>query len=399
MCGIAGEFDVRGQRPVDESVLARMSATIIHRGPDESGTHVEAGLGLAHRRLSIIDLASGQQPLFNEDRSVAVVYNGEIFNFPTLMKELAGAGHAFRTRCDTEVIVHAWEQWGEDCVHRFRGQFAFALWDRNNQTLFLARDRLGIKPLYYSYLPDGHLIFGSELKVLLAHPGLRRELEPRAVEDYLTYGYIPEPKTILQDAYKLSPGHTLTQIRNHDPAKQREYWDVPFRPVSVGSEEDVGDELMSRLREAVEVRLISEVPLGAFLSGGVDSSAVVATMAGLSSEPVNTCSISFGDPAFNEAPHAALVAERFRTNHRTEEVDPDEFDLIDSLAGLYDEPYADSSAMPTYRVCQMARKRVTVALSGDGGDENLAGYRRYRWHVYEEYIRGLLPLGIRGPLF
>ncbi len=399
MCGIVGIFETRERREVDEALLTRMNNAQWHRGPDEGGLHREPGLGLGHRRLSIIDLSSGQQPLFNEDNSVVVVFNGEIYNFQGLAKELMSHGHVFRTHSDTEVIVHGWEQWGERCVDRFRGMFAFALWDRNSETLFLARDRLGKKPLYYALLPNGQFIFSSELKALMCHPGLPREVVPRAVEDYFAYGYIPEPNTILRHAFKLPPAHVLTLRRGQAVGEPRAYWDVPFKPMGPISEADASTELIDRLREAVKIRLISEVPLGAFLSGGVDSSAVVAMMAGLSKEPVNTCSISFGDPAFNEAQFAAQVAERYHTRHRVEQVEPDDFDLIDRLARLYDEPYADSSAMPTYRVCQLARRQVTVALSGDGGDENFAGYRRYRWHLYEERVRSLLPQSIRGPLF
>lgn len=399
MCGIAGIFDTQGCRPIDRSLLDRMNKAQVHRGPDEGGVHVEPGVGLAHRRLSIIDLSSGRQPLYNEDASIVVVYNGEIYNFIELGQELAKQGHVFSTHCDTEVIVHAWEEWGEACAKRFRGMFAFALWDRNRRTLFLARDRLGIKPLYYATLADGQFVFGSELKALLVHQQLSRELDPRAVEDYFGYGYVPEPKTILKGAHKLLPGHTLTVRYNDGPAAPRQYWDVPFEPHSHTSEQDVAKELITRLREAVDIRLIADVPLGAFLSGGVDSSAVVAMMAGLSKDPVNTCSISFGDPAFNEESYAAQVADIYRTNHQVEQVDPDDFDLIDRLADLYDEPFADSSAMPTYRVCGLARRRVTVALSGDGGDENFAGYRRYRWHVYEERMRSLMPAALRQPLF
>jgi asparagine synthase (glutamine-hydrolysing) len=312
---------------------------------------------------------------------------------------LQALGHTFRTHCDTEVIVHAWEQWGESCVTRFRGMFAFAVWDRNRETLFLGRDRLGIKPLYYALLPTGQFIFGSELKALLTHPELPREIEPQAVEDYFAYGYVPEPKTILRHALKLPPAHTLTVSRRQPLATPHCYWDVPFSPVPVGTEEEAGEELLCRLREAVSIRLIAEVPLGAFLSGGVDSSAVVAMMAGLSSDPVKTCSISFGDPQFNESEYAAQVAERYHTDHRVEAVDPNDFALVERLAELYDEPYADSSALPTYRVCELARRQVTVALSGDGGDENLAGYRRYRWYTDEERLRSLLPAGLRRPLF
>lgn len=399
MCGIAGIFETREPRAIDEALLARMNQAQFHRGPDEGGQHTESGVGLAHRRLSIIDLSSGHQPLFNEDDSVVVVFNGEIYNFQELAKELTALGHVFRTHSDTEVIVHGWEQWGEDCVKRFRGMFAFALWDRNRQTFFLARDRLGIKPMYYAQLPDGKLIFSSELKALWVHPNLSREIDPRAVEDYFAYGYVPEPKTILRQACKLPPGYTLTVQRGQAVPQPRQYWDVPFRSIGNLNGAQLEEELVHRLRDAVSSHMISEVPLGAFLSGGVDSSAVVAMMAGLSKEPVNTCSISFGDPAFDEARYAAQVAERYHTHHFVERVDSDDYNLIDRLAQLYDEPYADSSALPTYRVCELARKRVTVALSGDGGDENFAGYRRYRWHTYEDRMRSLLPQGVRGPMF
>ncbi len=399
MCGIAGIFDTRERRPIDEGLLQRMNQAQFHRGPDDGGMHVEPGIGLAHRRLSIIDLSGGHQPLFNEDGSVAVVYNGEIYNFHELSEELLAAGHRFRTRCDTEVLVHAWEEWGPACVERFRGMFAFAIWDRNQSTLFLARDRLGIKPLYYSLLGDGQLLFGSELKSLMTHDGLSRKIDPQSVEDYFGFGYVPEPRTIFTNVFKLEPGHTLTVRRGNVNLEARQYWDVDFSANGVSDEREAGSELIERLCEAVKIRLISEVPLGAFLSGGVDSSAVVALMAGLGDEPVNTCSISFGDPAFDESKYAAMVASQYRTRHRVEEVSPDDFSLLDKLAGIYDEPYADSSAMPTYRVCELARKQVTVALSGDGGDENLAGYRRYRWHQYEERLRSLFPLSVRRPLF
>ena len=399
MCGIAGIFDIQEKRAIDQALLARMNQTQHHRGPDETGLHAESGIGLAHKRLSIIDLSSGHQPLFNEDGSVVVVFNGEIYNFVDLIPELQALGHTFRTRCDTEVIVHAWEQWGETCVERFRGMFAFALWDRNKETLFLARDRLGVKPLYYALLDDGQLIFGSELKVLSVHPALRRDIDPLAIEEYFAYGYVPEPRTIYQQAFKLPPAHTLTAKRGQPMPKPREYWDVPFELLAAMTQDEAQEELVSLLRESVKIRLVSEVPLGAFLSGGVDSSAVVAMMAGLSNKPVNTCSISFGDPAFNESEYAEQVATRYKTNHHVEQVDPDDFNLIDKLAAIYDEPYADSSAIPTYRVCELARKTVTVALSGDGGDENFAGYRRYRWHMNEERMRGLLPTPLRRSLF
>ncbi len=399
MCGITGIFDTQGKRPIHRDLLARMNDSQFHRGPDQDGLHLEDGVGLGHRRLSIIDLSSGKQPLYNEDESIVVVYNGEIYNFQELTQELKAEGYKFQTRCDTEVIVHAWDRWGAACVERFRGMFAFAIWDRNRNTLFMARDRLGIKPLYYSILPNGHLLFASELKALMVHPELDQEIDPQAVEDYFTYGYVPEPKSIFRNTFKLSPGHTLTIKRGESIPPQREYWDVPFKLGAQMDEQQASEELIKHLREAVQIRLISEVPLGAFLSGGVDSSAVVAMMADINESAVNTCSISFGDPAFNEAAYAQQVAEQFDTNHRVEQVDPDDFDLVTKLGALYDEPYADSSAMPTYRLCELARKNVTVALSGDGGDENFAGYRRYRWHTYEERIRSLMSLGMRRPLF
>ncbi|NLZ40538.1 MAG: amidotransferase 1, exosortase A system-associated, partial [Comamonadaceae bacterium] len=399
MCGITGIFDLRGQRPIDRGVLARMNDSQRHRGPDDGNLHVEPGLGLGHRRLSIIDIATGQQPLANEDGSVVVVFNGEIYNYQELIPELQAAGHRFRTKSDTECIVHGWEQWGERCVERLRGMFAFVLWDRRRQTLFMARDRLGVKPLHYALLDDGTLLFGSELKSLLAHGGLRRELDPLALEEYFALGYVAEPRTVFRQARKLPPAHTLTLRRGQPLAEPKEYWDVRFTLGNPNTVAEASAELHERLRESVRLRMISEVPLGAFLSGGVDSSAVVATMAGLSAGPVNTCSIAFDDPQFNESAFAQMVAERYRTNHHVEIVQSDDFGLVDTLARLYDEPYADSSAIPTYRVCQLARKHVTVALSGDGGDENFGGYRRYRLHLMEERMRAALPLALRRPLF
>ena len=399
MCGITGIFDTRGKGQIDRAVLNRMNESQFHRGPDEGGLHIEPGLGLGHRRLSIIDLSTGQQPLYNEDQTVCVVFNGEIYNYQELIPELQALGHIFHTRSDTEVIVHAWEAWGEQCVDRFRGMFAFALWDRNRETLFLARDRLGVKPLFYALLDDGTFLFGSELKSLLAHGRLKREIDPRAVEEYFALGYVAEPRAIFKGARKLPPAHTLLIRRRQPVGEPREYWDVRFTLDNPISDVDACAELTERLEESISLRMISEVPLGAFLSGGVDSSAVVAIMAGLSNTAVNTCSIGFSDPAFNESKFAKMVADRYRTNHHLDTVESDDFDLIDTLAKLYDEPYADSSAIPTYRVCQLARKHVTVALSGDGGDESFGGYRRYRLHLMEEKMRAALPLGLRRPLF
>ncbi|MCB2100933.1 MAG: amidotransferase 1, exosortase A system-associated [Rhodobacterales bacterium] len=399
MCGITGIFDTRGKREIDRDLLVRMNDSQSHRGPDETGLHVEPGVGLGHRRLSIIDLASGQQPMANDDGSVVIIYNGEVYNFQELFEELTALGYKFKTRCDTEAILRGWEAWGEACVDRLRGMFAFAIWDRNRDCLFLARDRVGIKPLYYAELPDGTLLFGSEMKALLAHPDLPREIDPRAVEDYFAYGYIPDPRSIYRHVHKLAPGHVILYRRGESMPRPRAYWDVDFSKTQPMSEGEACEELVARLREAVGIRMIADVPLGAFLSGGVDSSAVVGLMAEQGAEPVDTCSIAFEHKDYDESKYAAMVAEKFKTRHRVRTVDPDSYDLIDRLAGFYDEPYADSSAMPTYRVCALAREKVTVALSGDGGDELFAGYRRYRWHHYEEKVRGLLPQGLRRPVF
>ena len=399
MCGITGIFDSKGLRDIDGAVLQRMNDSQQYRGPDEGSLHLELGLGLGHRRLSIIDIATGQQPLFNADKTVAIVFNGEIYNYQGLMAELQALGYVFHTKSDTEVIVHAWEAWGADCVKRLRGMFAFALWDRNKQQFFMARDRLGVKPMYYAMLDDGQLLFGSELKSLMAHPGLRREVDPQAVEEYFALGYVAEPRTIFKQARKLPQASTLLIRRGEPVSEPREYWDVRFTLDARIDDREASEVLIEKLRESVRLRMIAEVPLGAFLSGGVDSSAVVAMMAGQSAEPVNTCSIAFEDPAYNEAMFAQQVADRYRTNHRVETVQSDDFDLIDTLARLYDEPYADSSAIPTYRVCQLARKHVTVALSGDGGDETFGGYRRYKLHLMEEKMRSALPLGVRRPIF
>jgi len=399
MCGIAGLFDTRGKCEFAPKLLAHINNIQSHRGPDESGLHLEPGLGFGHRRLSVIDLATGQQPLFNEDHSVVVVFNGEIYNYQQLVPELKRLGHQFRTRSDTEVILHAWESWGADCVKRFRGMFAFALWDRNQQTLFLARDRLGVKPLFYALLDNGTLVFGSELKVITAHPDFERQLDPLAVEEYFALGYVADPRCIYRQAHKLAPAHTLLLRHGTALPAPQPYWDVQFTGNNPISAQDAAAELRARLDESVQYRMIADVPLGAFLSGGVDSSAVVATMAGISSTPVRTCAIGFDVHEFNESAFAQQVASRYQTEHHLEIVKGDNFDLIDTLAWLYDEPYADSSALPTYRVCQLARKHVTVALSGDGGDESFAGYRRYRLHLIEEQARNALPLALRRPLF
>ena len=398
MCGIAGIFDTTGHRRIDAALLRRMNDAQSHRGPDGADVHLEPGVGLAHRRLSIIDLAGGAQPLFNEDRTVVVVFNGEIYNFAELVTVLSARGHRFSTHCDTEVIVHGWEEWGEACVERFEGMFAFALWDRQKETLFLARDRVGIKPLFYSELPDGQLIFASELKALLVHPGPNLTLDSRSVLDYFAYGYVPDPRTIFGAVRKLAPGHALTIRRGRPVPKPRQYWDLSFEPELAIGDDEAESELVARLRGSIRSHLMSDVPLGAFLSGGVDSSSVVALMAGESASAVDTCSIGFREATFDESEYARAVAERYATRHHEQQVLADDFELIDRLAGIYDEPFADSSAMPTYRVCEVARRFVTVALSGDGGDELFGGYRRYAGHLKEERRRDSTPAAIRQVL-
>jgi len=399
MCGLTGVFDSRGRRTIDRALLQRMNDTLIHRGPDGAGFHLAPGVGLAHRRLAIIDLAGGIQPMLNEDGSIAVIFVGEIYNFQALAAELRELGYRFRTRSDTEVIVHGWHAWGPACVERFRGMFSIVVWDSRTETLFLARDRLGKKPLYYVVLPDGMLLFASELKALLAHPGLSRDIDPTAVEDYFAFGYVPDPKTIYRNIRKLEAAHSLHWKRGEAEPAPRPYWRLRMGTDGPASVDEAAEDLTGRLREAVAMRMISDVPLGAFLSGGVDSSGIVALMAASSAQPVNTFSISFPHKDFDESAYARDVAERYHTHHYVREVDPEAFDLVDKLAGIYDEPYGDSSAMPTYRVCALAREHVTVALSGDGGDELFAGYRRYLWHDKEEKIRGTLPSGFRRLLF
>lgn len=399
MCGITGLFDTRGQRDVDRARLHRMNESQFHRGPDEGDLHLEPGVGFGHRRLSVIDIATGQQPIFNDDRTVALVFNGEVYNYLELMDELRGHGFVFRTKSDSEAVLRAWEHWGEDCVLHLRGMFAFAVHDRRRDCLFMARDRLGVKPMHYALTEDGWLLFGSELKSLVAHGGLRQEIDPRAVEAYFALGYVPDPATIYKHAFKLAPGHRLMVRRGEALGTPQRYWDVKFTLDAKITEAEASEELRRRLSESVKLRMKAEVPLGAFLSGGVDSSAVVAAMAQLDPQPVNTCSIGFDDPKFNETEFAQQVADRYKTNHRVETVSSDDFGLVDLLAHLYDEPFADSSAIPTYRVSQLARKHVTVALSGDGGDESLGGYRRYRMHMMEEGMRSALPLPVRRAVF
>lgn len=399
MCGIAGIFHCGTPKPVDPERVGRMSDALAHRGPDGSGVWTGPGVGLGHRRLSIIDLAGSSQPMHSADGRATIVFNGEIYNYRELRRELASDGAQFRTDGDTEVILAAWARWGVECLPRLHGMFAFALYDAHRRELLLARDRLGVKPLFMAHLSDGSLAFASELKGLLAHPLLRREVDPLAVEDYLTWGYVPDHRSILKGVEKLPAGHYLVLRHEAPPPPPVQWWDVDFTRRRSGSTADLSAELLHHMREAVTSRMVADVPLGAFLSGGVDSSSVVALMAESSGNPVNTCSIGFDVAALDETGYAERVARRFGTDHRSRRVDPDDFGAIDQIAAMFDEPFADASALPTWRVCQLARETVTVALSGDGADEAFAGYRRQVFHAREEQARAMLPGGLRGPVF
>ena len=369
-----------------------------HRGPDGQGVWTAPGVGLGHLRLSIIDLAGSPQPMASADGRAMLVFNGEIYNYRELREELRGSGAQFHTDGDSEVILAAWQKWGPDCVTRLHGMFAFAIYDLGQRTLFLARDRLGVKPLFYAPLSDGSLVFASELKGLLAHPLLRREIDPLAVEDYLTWGYVPDHRSILAGVHKLPAGHTLLLRHNAPLPVPRQYWDVSFAERRKGRSSDLEAELLHLLRQAVTSRMVADVPLGAFLSGGVDSSAVVALMAEASSSPVKTCSIGFDVAALDESGYAAKVAQQFGADHRARQVSPDDFAEIDTLVAMFDEPFADASALPTWRVCQLARESVTVALSGDGADEAFAGYRRHKFQHGEDRLRSVMPQALRGPV-
>jgi asparagine synthase (glutamine-hydrolysing) len=372
MCGITG---VVGSLRTERAVLQGMNDALRHRGPDGQGMFWSDDVGLAMRRLAIIDVAGGDQPIFNEDGSVCVVYNGEIYNYLELRTELQGHGHRFATQSDTEVIVHAYEQFGVECVSHLWGMFALALWDSRRHVLLLARDRLGKKPLVYYADPDGGLAFASELQGLLEHPSVPREVDPRAVDDYLTYLYVPSPTTAFRDVKKLRPGHRLVW---HDGRFTVEpYWHVSFGDKARLTEDEAVEQFGSLFRDAVRRRMIADVPLGAFLSGGMDSSSVVAEMAELSAAPVKTFSIGFGERDFDELAYAREVAERFGTDHHELIVEPRAADVLPMLVQHYGEPYGDSSAIPTYYVARLTRQHVTVALNGDGGDELLAGYERH----------------------
>jgi asparagine synthase (glutamine-hydrolysing) len=397
MCGFTGLLRHDGG-PIDLAVLQNMSRAIAHRGPDGEGYHTEPGLGLGHLRLAVVDVAGGAQPMTNEDGSVLILFNGEIYNFPALRPQLQALGHVFANHCDTEAVVHAWEEWGPDCVSHLDGMFAFALWDRRRRVLFLARDRLGKKPLHYAATPGG-LAFASELRAFADIPGVSRHIDPQAVDDYLAYGYVPDPATIFTGIHKLPPAHTLLieQGRPTLPAPVR-YWRPTVTRPNIGLDE-AAEQLRGKLLASTRARLMADVPLGAFLSGGVDSSGVVAAAAMARAEagaaPLDSFTIGFAGDA-DETPFADLVARRCRTVQHTETAASiDWIDAAQHQGALFGEPFGDSSAVPTLAVCRLARRHVTVALSGDGGDEVFAGYRRHRWHSLVDGARRLLPAGAR----
>jgi len=381
MCGICGIVSPQNGESFSPSLLSSMCKTIIHRGPDDEGQFMDKGIALGVRRLSIIDVEGGHQPLANEDGSVWVAHNGEIYNFPDLRKELSSRGHILATRTDTEIPVHAYEEWGEDFVRKLRGMYAFALWDSRLRKLFLVRDRVGIKPLYYTQLGDGSLVFGSELKAILAHPGVRRSLEPRALDLFLTLEYIPEPLSIFSGIYKLPAGCYLVYESGRIQIKK--YWEVEPADAhsykrSASSLAEIQDTLYELLRESVRMRLISDVPLGAFLSGGIDSSTIVGLMHELGASPIKTFSIGFEDKTYDELGHARRIARRFGTDHEEFVISPQALDLTEKLIHHLDEPLGDFSIFPTYLVSQMSREHVKVILSGDGGDELFGGYEHYQ---------------------
>jgi asparagine synthase (glutamine-hydrolysing) len=379
MCGIAGVVSATRESNITEALVRHMNDQIVYRGPDDEGIYVADGAGLGMRRLSIIDLSGGHQPVFNEDRNAWIVFNGEIYNFPELRPELERRGHRFYTKTDTEVIIHLYEEMGADCVTKLRGMFALAIYDKTKRKLILARDRLGKKPLHYA-LHNGNLYFGSEIKSILAVAPELAEVNSQALLEYLYYGYVPEPITAFKGIHKLPSGHLL-EFENGE-IRVRQYWDLPqYSTHAPKSEEECLEELERRLFEATKMRLISDVPLGAFLSGGTDSSIVVGLMARASSRPVKTFSIGFKNDDFNESDYARIVAKKFETDHHEMILEPDVVQTVEHLTSSLEEPFGDSSMLPTYYVSQMARKHVTVALSGDGGDEMFAGYDRYRIHA------------------
>jgi asparagine synthase (glutamine-hydrolysing) len=394
MCGIAGILFADASRPVDPVVLKGMGDHLAHRGPDAEGFWSQPGIGLVHRRLSILDLEGGDQPIGNEDNSIQVVFNGEIYNFQDLRQRLEASGHQFRTRSDTEVLVHLYEENGEGLLESLRGMFAFALWDNKRRRLLLARDRLGIKPLYY-YRDSEKLVFASELKAILAVPDAPCTLDATALEDYLAHGMVPGKRSIFREIKKLPAAHSLVLDWEASDPRIRRYWQLHIQPDKRVSVADWQEALRAKVQEAVRLHLIADVPVGAFLSGGLDSSVVVASSASSVPESLQTFSIGFAEESFNELPYARQVAGLFGTRHTEEIVSPDAVTLLEELSHYYDEPFADPSAIPTYLVSRLAKQHVKVVLSGDGGDEAFGGYSRYAHDLREATLRAWMPRWLR----
>ncbi|MDR4499784.1 MAG: asparagine synthase (glutamine-hydrolyzing) [Candidatus Scalindua sp.] len=393
MCGIVGKFNFYNRKPVSEELIKSMCDIIDYRGPDDSGIYLDGHIGLGHRRLSILDLSKlGHQPMSSGDKSIWITYNGEIYNFQSLKKDLMLKGYTFSSHCDTEVIIYLYQEYGEECLKHLRGMFAFAIWDRNKETLFLARDRIGKKPLFY-YFDGKTFLFASEIKSIFKDKSLKREINFEAFYDYFKYLYVPDPKTIYKNTHKLEPGHYM--ILSKDGIRKNEYWDISFSEQSNLNENDIAEELLNILDESVRLRMISDVPLGAFLSGGIDSSGIVALMAKQTNNPVTTCSIGFDSEEYDEVRYARMVSEQYSTDHHEFTVNENTEEILTDLAFYFDEPFADASAVPTYYVSKVARQRVTVALSGDGGDENFAGYEKYYIDDIENRIRRKIPRPIR----
>ncbi len=394
MCGICGLLYLDRERQPDSDALQRMRDTLAHRGPDDAGQTIQGPAGLAMRRLSIIDLDTGSQPISNEDENLWIVFNGEIYNFQFLRKELEALGHRFRTHSDTEVILHGYEAWGADVCRRLNGMFAIAIWDVRKQMLFLARDRLGIKPLYV-YSDDEKIVFGSEIKAILACPDVRRDIDLTALNNFLTFEYIPAPRSIFRHIRKLEPGHWMTWQDGR--VRSEAFWEL-IPHVKDWTFREARERLAELLEDAVRLRLISDVPLGAFLSGGLDSSIIVSLMAGLQTQPVKTFSIGFKDSSYNELGYARAVARKNDTEHHELVIEARALDLTEKLVRQFDEPFGDFSIFPTYLVSQMAREHVTVSLSGDGGDELFAGYDAYRAHRFDRRFYHLLPKVVKRHL-
>lgn len=398
MCGVVAIYHQTNDKKVDHDILSSMNNSLHHRGPNDSGVFIDGHIGLGHTRLSIIDIASGKQPLGDHSGEVIVTYNGEIYNFAELRQELISKGYVFLTQSDTEVIVNAWREWGVNCLNKFNGMFAFVLWDKVSKTLFVARDRVGIKPMHWAKASDGAHVFSSELKSLKQYPALELQVDPQAIEDFLTLGYVLEAKSVFRSVNKLLPGHYILLSPEHSVVNPICYWDVKDY-ISDDSSDNNPEKLNELLSDAVQKRMVADVPLGAFLSGGVDSTAIVALMNHFSEQPINTCSIGFDLSKFDESPFAEKAAAYYKTNHTTTNVSINDLSLVDLIIDIYDEPFADNSSIPTLILSKATKEKVTVALSGDGSDELFFGYRNYQMLHMEEKIRHFFPKLIGKPLF